>query len=144
VAHNEHRTLNAESNLDVRYSVFDVRGFLALTRSTINPEGFRSISEGNIDVTGGLDHFAIGRDEAETIDRVGNRDAAHLIVLITDHRAEMTFIRQLDGLNPETRGQNSIQHRRRTAALKMTEDATARFLAGAPGDFPRHDIRDPA
>src|SRR5439155_14456148 len=51
-----------------------------------------SVAERNLDVAGGLNHLAIGRDKPQTIDRVGDGDVADLIVLIADHRSEVSFV----------------------------------------------------
>jgi len=52
----------------------------------------RSIAETDLDVAGSLNHLAIGRDQPQTIDRIGDGDVADLIVLIADHRSEVSFI----------------------------------------------------
>ena len=51
-----------------------------------------SIAETDLDVAGGLNHLAIRRDQPQTIDRVGDGDVADLIVLIADHRSEVSFV----------------------------------------------------
>jgi len=52
----------------------------------------RSIAETDLDVARSLNHLAIGRDQPQTIDRIGDGDVADLIVLIADHGAEMPFV----------------------------------------------------
>src|ERR1700732_854096 len=69
---------------------------------------------------------------------------AHLIVLITDHRSEMSFVGQLNGLHAEAGAENSIERGGRAAALQMPEHTGARLFASALGDLPRHDIADAA
>src|SRR5437762_8462907 len=101
------------------------------------------IAEGNVHVTRGLHQLAIGRNQLETIDRFGDRHVAYLIILVTDHRAEVTFVCQLHGFYAETRGENSVQRRRRATALEMAEHTAPRFLAGAFGNFPRHHVANP-
>src|SRR5437762_7666444 len=67
-----------------------------------------------------------------------------LITLITHHRTEMTLVSQLHRLNAKTCSENAIQSGGRATALQMTENTAARFFTGAPGDFPRHDVANPA
>ena len=76
-----------------------------------------SIAETDLDVTGGLNHLAIGRDQPQTIDRVGDGDVADLIVLIADHRSEMSFVCQLHCFHAEARAENPVERSGRTAAL---------------------------
>ena len=45
----------------------------------------KSITKGNVHVTGSLDELAIRRNQLQTIDRLSNRHMAHLIILITHH-----------------------------------------------------------
>ncbi len=80
---NEYRAFGAQHILRERKRRF-VRWAQAI------PE--RSIAEGNFDVAGSLNHLAIGRDQPQTIDRIGDGDVADLIVLIADHRSEVSFI----------------------------------------------------
>src|SRR5438034_11378390 len=96
-----------------------------------------SIAERNFDVAGGLNHLAVGRNEAQPVHRLGDRHMPHLIILITNHRSEMAFVGQLHGFYAEARAQNSIKRRGRAAALQMSEHATARFLASALDDLTR-------
>src|SRR5438093_10013960 len=75
-------------------------------------EGYASpralIAEGNVHVTRGLDEFPVGRNQLETVDGFGDRHVAHLIILVADHRAKVTFVCQLHGFYTETRGENSV------------------------------------
>ena len=96
---------------------------------------------GAVDLTLAL-HYVFDTPEDRIVWDTGHQAYAHK--LICGRRTRLATIRQLDGFHPETRGQNPIQHGRSAAALKMAEDATARFLTGAPGNFARHDIRDSA
>ena len=50
------------------------------------------IAEGNIDVTRGLYHFAVRRNQFEPIDGFRDRHLAHLIILVADHRSKMSFV----------------------------------------------------
>ena len=68
----------------------------------------QSIAEGNIDVTRGLYHFAVRRNQFEPIDGFRDRHLAHLIILVADHRPKMSFVGQLNGFHAETRSQNSV------------------------------------
>ena len=102
------------------------------------------ITERNVDIARGLHQLAVRRDKPEPIDCFGNRHVTYLIVLVAHHRPEMPLVRQLDGFNAETCRQNSVEGRRRAAALKMTEHAGARFFSRACCDFARHDFADPA
>ena len=52
-------------------------------RSTSTVRGL--IAEGNIDVSRGLDHFAVRRNKTQSIDGVGDWNVADLIVLIAHH-----------------------------------------------------------
>src|SRR6266446_3297433 len=108
--------------------------------ATVIDRRYQSIAERNFDVTRGLHHFAIGRNQPQAIDRIGDRDMAHLIVLITDHRSEMSFVGQLNGLHAEAGAENPIERGGRAAALQMPEHAGARFFASALGDLSRYDI----
>src|SRR5262245_53067937 len=50
------------------------------------PSGIpQSVAEGDIHITCGLHHFAVGRNELEPIDSFRDRYVTHLIILITDH-----------------------------------------------------------
>jgi hypothetical protein len=51
-----------------------------------------SVAEGNVYVTRGLHHFAVRRNELEPIDSFRDRHLAHLVILVTDHRTEVTFV----------------------------------------------------
>ena len=62
------------------------------------------------------------------------------IILITDHRAKVSFIRQLHGFNSKTRCKNAVQRRRRAAALEMTKHTAARLFPGAFCDFAGHGV----
>src|SRR6266404_929378 len=102
------------------------------------------IAERNFDVARGLHHFAIGRHQPQPIDRIGDRDMPHLIVLITDHRSEMSFICQLHRLDPEARTKNSIESGGRTAPLQMSEYAAAGLFASTFSNLLRNDLADAA
>src|SRR5712691_2680797 len=102
-----------------------------------------SIAEGNLDVAGGLHHFAIGRNQPQAINRVGDRDMPDLIVLIADHRSEMSFICQLHRLHAEACAKNSIEGGGRTAALQMPENTATCLFAGTFGNLLRNDLADP-
>src|ERR1700737_1186858 len=115
-----------------------------IINGTVIDRRYRSIAERNFDVTCGLHHFAIGWNEPQSIDRIGNRDMAPLIVLITDHRSEMSFVGQMDSLHAEAGAENSIERGGRAAALQMPEHTGARLFASALSDLPRYDIADAA
>src|SRR5438876_10466532 len=80
------------------------------------------------------------RDESQAVHRVGDRDMAHLIVLVTNHGTEMSFVGQLHGFDPEARAQDPIEGGRWAAALQMSEHARSRFFSSAFRDFVRNDI----
>src|ERR1700688_2231170 len=106
-----------------------------IINATVIDRRYRSIAERNFDVACGLHHFAIGRNEPQSIDRIGDRDMAHLIVLITDHRSKMSFVGQLNGLHAKAGAENSIECGGGAAALQMPEDTGARLFASALGDL---------
>src|SRR5439155_6523519 len=82
--------------------------------------------------------------ETHPVDGLGDWHVAHLIILVADHRSNMSFVGQLHSLHSETRGENSIQRRGRTAALQMTQNAAARFFISAFGDLMRHEFANSA
>src|SRR5690349_16106740 len=98
---------------DVRCLMFD---FQPKDRRTTR----RSISKGDIDVARGLDHFAMRRNEAQSVHRVGDRNVAYLIVLVTDHRTEMFFICELDCFYSEPCPENPVESCWRAAALQVS------------------------
>jgi hypothetical protein len=103
-----------------------------------------SVAERDIDAARRLHHLAIWWNESQPIDCFGDRHMSDLIILIADHRPEVSFARQLHGFHPETRRENSIQRRWRTAALQMAKNAAARFFTGASGDLTRHELGNSA
>src|ERR1043166_8639642 len=80
------------------------------------------------------------RDQTQTINGVSDRDMANLIILVTHHRSEVSFVCELDGFDAEAGPENAIERRRRAAALQMSEDASARFFSSAFSDLTRDDI----
>src|SRR4051812_775026 len=68
---------------------------------------------------------------------------SNLIALITDHRTEMAFVRELNRFDSEPRSKNPIKCSRRATALKMSEHATARFLIRPRRDLSSNDVTDP-
>src|SRR5947207_15986948 len=100
------------------------------------------IAEGDFDVTRGLHHLTVGWNQAQTVDRLRNWNVAYLIILIAHHRSEVFFVCQLHGFNTKARREDSIEGRRRAAALQMAEHAGARFLASSLRDLGGHDIAD--
>ena len=110
----------------------------------IRENDFHLIAKGDIDVARGLNHFAIRRDKAQTIHRVGDRHMAHLVILVADHRAELSFVDQLHRLDAEARAEDPVERGRRAAALEMPKDRAARFLSGARGDLARDYAADAA
>src|SRR4030095_4141558 len=101
-----------------------------------------SVAERDIDAAGRLHHLAIWWNESQPVDCFGDRHMSDLIILIADHRPEVSFARQLHGFHSETRRENSIQRRRRTAALQMTQNAAARFFTSAFGNLARDKLPD--
>src|SRR5438552_2562949 len=101
-----------------------------------------SIAEGDFNVARGLHHLTIGRNEAQPVYRLGDWHVPHLIILIADHRSEVSLVCQLNGFHAKTCAQNSIEGVRRTTALQMSKPATARLLTSALGDLTRHDFAD--
>src|SRR5205814_1030088 len=93
---------------------------------------------------GGLNHLAIGRDEPKAVDRIGDRNMADLIVLIADHRSEVSFVDKLHCFHAESGAENSIERRRRATALQMTKHTGAGFFPGARRNLMRHDVADSA
>src|ERR1700726_4882279 len=102
------------------------------------------VAEGYFDVTGRLHHFAVRRGETEPINGFGDGRMAHLVILITHHRAEVALVSQLHGFHAKACAENTIQRGRRTAALQMAEHAAARFFTGALCDFTRDNVADSA
>src|SRR3984893_14772426 len=51
-----------------------------------------SIAERNLNVAGGLHHFAVGRNQTQAIHGIGDWNVLDLIVLIAEHRSEMSFV----------------------------------------------------
>ena len=98
------------------------------------------IAKRNVDVAGGLHHFAMRWDKSQAIHRIGDWNVSHLIILVADHGPEVTFVCQLHGFDSEACSKNAIKCRRCTAALQMSEHAGARFFASALGDLSRYDI----
>src|SRR5205823_14253561 len=126
------------------HSVFqlDRRGETRQKRAPL--QEILSVAEGNLDVAGGLNHLAIGRDKPQTIERVGDGDVADLIVLIADHRSEVSFVDELHCFHAESGAENSIERRRRATALQMTKHTGAGFFPGARRNLMRHDVADSA
>src|SRR6266436_6298008 len=83
-------------------------------------------------------------DQAQTVHRIGNRNVSDLIILVADHRPEMSFVGQLDGFNAEACAEDPIEGGRWAAALQMSEHAGSRFFSSAFGDFARNHIADSA
>src|SRR5207302_6557837 len=104
----------------------------------------RSIAERNIDVARGLNHFAMRRNESQSIHRIGDRDVTHLIILVADHGTEMSFVCKLHGFDAEARAQNAIERGRWTAALQMSKHTGARFFSSAFGNLARDDVANSA
>src|ERR1700676_3863944 len=102
----------------------------------------KSVAERNFNVARGLHHFAVWWNQPQTIDRFGDRNVVRLIILVADHRSEMSFIRQLHCFNAEARAENSIERCRRAAALQMSEHTRTRFFAGAFGDLARDKVAE--
>src|SRR5437763_5487067 len=98
------------------------------------------IAERDIDVTCGLHHLTVRRDKAQPVHGVGNGDMAHLVILIANHRTKVTFVRQLDGFDPEACAEDPIEGGRWAAALQMSEHAGSRFLSRSLRDFMRNHI----
>src|SRR3982074_3077827 len=70
------------------------------------PMPHQLIAETDFNVARGLDHFAIRRDKAQAIDGLGDGHVAHLVVLVTNHGTEMTFVSQLDRFDAEARAED--------------------------------------
>src|SRR5438552_5010858 len=102
------------------------------------------VAEGNVDVARSLHHLAVRRNEPQTIHRVGDRNVAHLVILIADHRTEVTFVRKLYGFDPEARPEDPIEGGRWAAALQMSEHTRPRFFSSAFGDFARNHVANSA
>ena len=100
------------------------------------------IAEGNFDVAGSLHHLAVRWNEAQPIDRFRDRNVADLVILVADHRSEVSLVRKLDSFHSESCAENSIERGGRAAALQMAKHTTTRFFAGALGDFTRDDFAD--
>src|ERR1700722_18711494 len=92
-------------------------------------------AEGDLDVTRSFRHFAVRRDQPETVDGVGNGDVPRLIILIAHNRAKVSFVGKLHRFHAEARSKNTIERGRCTAALQMSKNATARFFPGAGSNF---------
>src|SRR5260370_9889285 len=67
---------------------------------------------------------------------------AHLIILITDHRSEMSFVGQLDRFDAKARAENAIERSGRAATLQMPQHATARLLSSALRNLARDNVAD--
>src|SRR5438067_5364865 len=104
----------------------------------------QSIAERNVDVARGLNHFAVRRNQTQTIHGVGDRDVTGLVILIADHRTEMSFVRELDRFDAEACAENSIEGGRWAAALQMSKDTSARFFSSALGNLACDDIANSA
>src|SRR5205823_14078033 len=99
-----------------------------------------SVAEGDFNVTRGLHHLPVRWNEAQPIDRFRDRNVADLVILVADHRSEVSLVRELDSFHPESCAENSIERGGRAAALQMAKHTTTGFFAGALGDFTRHDF----
>src|ERR1700730_2856749 len=102
------------------------------------------IAKGNVDVTRGLNHFAVRWDEAQTVHRIGDRNVSHLIILVTDHGTEMSFVGQLHGFNSEARAQDPVERGWWPAALQMSKHTRPRFFSRSFRDLTRYHIPDSA
>src|ERR1043166_2636935 len=80
------------------------------------------------------------RDKTQTIDGVRDRDMANLIILVTHHRSEVSFVCELDGFDAEAGPENAIERGWRAAALQMSQDASTRFFSSTPSNLARNDI----
>ena len=98
------------------------------------------ISKRDVDVASGLNHFAMRRNKSQAVHGVGDRNVPHLVILIADHRTEVTFVRKLHGFDPEACTEDPIEGGRWAAALQMSEHAGSRFFSSAFRDFVRNDI----
>ena len=77
------------------------------------------VAERNVHIARGLDEFAVGWNQLDSIYCFCNRHMADFVILITHHRPEMSFICQLHGFDAKTCGENSIQRRWRPASLQV-------------------------
>src|SRR4051794_26036476 len=102
------------------------------------------ISERDFHIARGLYHLTVRRHQSQPVHRFRDRHVPNLIVLVTNHRAEMAFVRELNRFDSEPRAQNSIQCRRRSTPLKMSEHATAGLLVRSCRDLSSNDIAYPA
>src|SRR5579864_2239124 len=134
--------LKSESEFDIRCSTFRVGRFLRSEISKYKVDML--IPKRDINITRGLDHFAVRRHQTQPVDRIRNRNVPNLIVLIAHHRSEMSFVGKLDRFNTEARAEDSIEGCGRAPALQVPQHRAARFFSGARSDFGGHDVADPA
>src|SRR5207237_9696451 len=71
---------------------------------------------------------------------VVHRHVPHVVILIGDHRADVTFVCKLHGFNSEACAKNAIEGGRWAAALQLSEHAGSRFFSSSFRDFMRNDI----
>src|SRR5690348_9046889 len=69
--------------------------------------------------------FSLGIDGLQLADGVLDRAARHLALGESDHAAEAALCDEFDGRHTETRGEDAVERRRRTAALDVPEDGNA-------------------
>ena len=81
------------------------------------------IAEADADGTRGLDELGRGRNLLETMDRLGDRDIQHLVVLVADHGAELLLARKLHGLHAEPDAEDTVERGRIPSALQVTKHA---------------------
>src|SRR5438477_11467737 len=98
------------------------------------------ISKRDVDVASGLNHFAMRRNKSQAVHGVGDRNVPHLVILIADHRTEVSLVCELHGFNSEACAKNSVERGRSPAALQMSEHAGSRFFSSAFRDFARNHI----
>lgn len=96
------------------------------------------IPEANPDLPGVVDKLAGGRDGADTGDGLGDRHAADLVVLVTDHVAKFPFHDKFDGADAETGAEDPVEGRRISSALKVPENDMASLLVRAFLHFVGH------
>ena len=88
--------------------------------------------------------MAVGEDELDAVDGVGDGDAADFVILVADHLAEFACGNQLHGVDAETGAEDAVERGRGAAALEVAEDAGARLFFGPVRDFVGDDRADAA
>ncbi len=81
---------------------------------------------------------------AQAIDGLCQGHAVDAVPRVDDQAAELRVGDQLHGAGTERGAQDTVEMRRAAAALQVTEDDVARFLAGALLDLGRDFLADAA